>query len=131
MPGARQPHDQTPRREAARRALPVRPAVGHCPAGRTRRFPRADSPAKMERMDVDHSGRQSERRAGRHVACRGSGPRRAGWLLALLALVASACGFNDTLRGYGRSAAKGFAEGIPEMKEPSKKLLRDALLEGD
>lgn len=70
----------------------------------------------MERMYADLSCRRATRMS---------------WLLLLLLLGVAACGFNETVRGYGRSAAKGFAEGIPQMKDPSKQLLRDALLEGD
>lgn len=52
--------------------------------------------------------------------------------MALLLCAMAACGsFNETVRGYGKSAAKGFSEGLPAMKEPTKKLLRDMLLEGD
>lgn len=71
----------------------------------------------MERMYADLSCRR---------------PTWTSWLLLLCLLGAAACGgFNETVRSYGRSAAKGFAEGIPQMKDPSKQLLRDALLEGD
>jgi hypothetical protein len=56
--------------------------------------------------------------------------------LTLLAAVAATAllgcgGFNDTIRGYGRSAAKGVSEELPSFKEPIKKILHDALLEGD
>ena len=58
--------------------------------------------------------------------------RVALWLLVPLFVVLGACGsIKETVRGYGQSAAKGFAEGIPQMKDPTKKLFRDMLLEGD
>jgi len=59
-----------------------------------------------------------------------------GWrkraLTLCLALWLTGCSaWNDSVRGYGRSAATGFAEGMPKMKEPAKELLRGMLLEGD
>jgi hypothetical protein len=51
-------------------------------------------------------------------------------LLTLLLFVGCG-GIKDAMRGYGKSAAEGMAEGLPAMKEPAKKLLREALLEGD
>ncbi len=57
-------------------------------------------------------------------------PKSLAGLLGLCLLLGCG-GFNESIRGYGRSAANGFADGLPALKDPAKKLLRDMLLEGD
>jgi hypothetical protein len=60
--------------------------------------------------------------------------QRRGALAVLVTLTGAllGCGgLGDTIRGYGKNAAHGFAEGLPSMKEPAKRLFRDMLLDGD
>jgi hypothetical protein len=52
-------------------------------------------------------------------------------LMGMATVLGGCTGLSNTVRGYGRSAAAGFADGLPAMKDPAKKLLRDMLLEGD
>ena len=75
------------------------------------------SPARIGAMDAD--------RRFAHFS-------RASWGVLLLIVATMSCGtWNSTVRGFGKNAAEGFADGIPAMKEPTKKVLRDMLLEGD